>query len=78
MQDPKSDTFGSVICAIGFVGAYQMTVASIGLHYTKPISNPKIFQPITSIQSQLKSTLRIANNLDFVTEVESNQPLNSR
>lgn len=78
MRNAKSDPSASVICAIGFIGAYQMTVASIGLHYTKAISNPAIFQPFTSIQPQLSSTTRIANNLDFVTEVEKNQALNSR
>ncbi|KAL8824244.1 MAG: hypothetical protein Q9191_005192 [Dirinaria sp. TL-2023a] len=78
MRSTKSDPYGSVICAIGFIGAYQMTVASIGLHYTKAIENPALFQPFTSIQPQLKSTVRIANNLDFVTEVEANQALNSR
>lgn len=78
MQSAKSDPYAEIICAIGYVGAYQMVVVSIGLHYTKPVANPPIFRPFTAIQPQLKSTIRIGNNIDFVNEVESNQAKNSR
>ena len=78
MQSAKSDPYAEIICAIGYLGAYQSVVVSLGLHYTKPVVNPPIYQPFTSIQPQLKSTLRIGDNLDFVNEVEGNQPKNPR
>ena len=78
MRGSKSDLYGSVICAIGFVGVYQKVVVSIGLHYMKEVSDPVIFQPFTSIRPQLNSTIRIANHLDFATEIESKQPKDSR
>ena len=78
MRSAKSDPYAEIICAIGYLGAYQSVVVSIGLHYTKPMVNPPIFQPFTAIQPQLKNTMRIGNNIDFVNEVESNQAKNSR
>ena len=78
MQLSKSDPYAEIICAIGYVGAYQSVVVSIGLHYTQPVVNPPIFQAFTAIQPQLKNTMRIGYNIDFVNEVESNQAKNSR
>ena len=74
MQSSESDPFAEIICAIGFVGAYQSVVVSLGLHYTKPVENPLIFQPFKAIQPQLKNAMRIGNNIDFVNEAEGNQP----
>ena len=78
MQLSKSDPHAEIICAIGYVGAYKSVVVSIGLHYTKPVVNPPIFQPFTAIQPQLKNTMRLGDNIDFVNEVESNQAKNPR
>lgn len=41
-------------------------------------SNPPIFQPFTANQPQMKNTMRIGDNIDFVNEVESNQAKNPR
>ena len=78
MQLSKSDLYAEIICAIGYVGAYQSVVVSNGLHYTQPVVNPPIFQAFTAIQPQLQNTMRIGYNIDFVNEVESNQAKNSR
>ena len=78
MQSAESDPYAEIICAIGYVGAYQRVIVSLGLHYTKPVVNPPIFQPFTAIQPQLKNTMRVGDNLDFVQEVEGNQAKNPR
>ncbi len=78
MQSAKSDPYAEIICAIGYVAAYKSVVVSIRLHYAEPIANPPIFRPFTAIQPQLKNTMRIGNNIDFVNEVESNQAKTSR
>lgn len=49
MQSAKSDPYAEIICAIGYVGAYKSVVVSTGLHYTKAVANPPIFQPFTAI-----------------------------
>ena len=78
MQSAKSDPYAEIICAIGYVGAFNSVVVSVGLHYTKPIVNPPIFQTFTAIQPQLNNTVRIGDNIDFVNEVESKQARNTR
>ena len=78
MQSAKSDPYAEIICAIGYVGAFKSVVVSVGLHYTKAVANPPIFEPFTAIQPQLNSTMRIGENIDFVNEVESKQARNSR
>ncbi|KAL9124410.1 MAG: hypothetical protein Q9217_006252, partial [Psora testacea] len=78
MQLAKSDSNAEIICAIGYVGAYKSVIVSVGLHYTKPVANPSIFQPFTAIQPQLSNSIRIGENIDFVNEVESKQARNSR
>ena len=78
MQSAKSDPYAEIICAIGYVGVFKSVVVSVGLHYTKPVVNPPIFQPFTAIQPQLNNTMRIGDNIDFVNEVESKQARNSR
>ena len=72
MQSAKSDPYAEINCAIGDVGAYKSVVVSAGLHYTKAVANPPIFQPFTAIQPQLKNTIRIVYYIDCVNEVESN------
>ena len=78
IQSAKSDPYAEIICAIGYVGALKSVVVSVGLHYTKPVVNPPIFQPFTAIKPQLDNTMRIGDNIDFVNEVESKQAQNSR
>ena len=78
MQSARSDPYAEIICAIGYVGAAKSVVVSVGLHYTKPVVNPLIFQPFTAIQPQLNNTMRIGDNIDFVNEVESKQARSSR
>ena len=78
MQSAKSDPYAEIICAIGYVGAFKSVVVSVGLHYTKAVMNPPIFEPFMAIQPQLNDTMRIGDNIDFVNEVESKQARNSR
>ena len=78
MQSAKSDPYAEIICAIGYVGAFKGVVVSVGLHYTKQVVNPPIFQPFTATQPQLNNTMRIGDNIDFVNEVESKQARSSR
>ena len=78
MQSAKSDPYAEIICAIGYVGAFKSVVVSVGLHYTKAVVNPPIFEPFTAIEPQLNNTMRIGDNIDFVNEVESKQASNSR
>ena len=78
MQSAKSDLYAEIICAIGYVGAFKSVVVSVGLHYTKSVVNPPIFQPFMAIQPQLDNTMRIGDNIDFVNEVESIQAKSSR
>ena len=78
-MDPKNfDPHASMILAIGYTGAIGSIVVSDGIWYTKPVVNPPIFQPLTAIQPQLASTMRISNMSDFVHEEESLQAPNPR
>jgi hypothetical protein len=78
MTPANFDPYAEMICAIGYEGAIENFVVSNGIYYTKPIANPPVFQPFTSIQPQLGTTMRISNITDFVTEEASQQPANSR
>lgn len=78
MDQAKSDPHAAVICALGYVGAYDTVMISNGLHYTKPVKDPPILQPFTKIQPQLQNSMRISNNYDFMSEIESRQAQNFR
>lgn len=78
MTPMNFDPYAEMICAIGYLGATGGSLVSDGIYYTKPMANPPIFQPFTSIQPQLGNTMRISNIVDFVTEEESQQAVNSR
>ena len=71
------DRYAEMICAIGYLNSTGSFLVSNCIHCTKPVGNSPIFQPFTSIQPQLGSTLRISNIVDFVNE-ESQQAANSR
>ena len=78
-MDPNNfDPYAEMICAIGYEGATGSFLVSNGIYYTKPVTNPPIFQPFTSIQPQLGNTMRISNISDFVNEEEAQQAVNSR
>ena len=78
MDQAKSDPHATLICALGYVGAYDTVMVSNGLHYTKPVENPPILLPFTKIQPQLQNSMRISNNYDFMSEIESKQAQGSR
>ena len=40
MDQAKSDPHAAVICALGYVGAYDTVVVSNGLHYTETREEP--------------------------------------
>ena len=73
-----ADGDAEVICAVGYVELYKMVIANIGMHYIKGTENPDIFKAFTAIQPQMKSSLRVGGNLDFVKEVEANQAVDPR
>ena len=73
MDEAKSDPHATVICALGYVGAYDTVMVSNGLYYTKPVKEPPILLPFTKIQPQLQNTMRISNHYDFMREIESRQ-----
>ena len=78
-MDPSHfDPYAEMICAIGYDSAAGGYLVSNGIYYTKPVPNPPIFQPFTSIQPQLGNTMRISNISDFVSEEEGQQAANSR
>ena len=78
MVPKQADPFAEMICAIGYEAATHSFLVSDGIYYTKPVANPAIFQPFTSIQPQLGNTVRISNLSDFVAEEEAQQAINSR
>lgn len=61
------DEFASLIQSFGYNGATGIAIVN-GIVYTKPVSNPPTFQPLTAIQPQLFSTLRLSNLTDFTIE----------
>ena len=74
-RDPNA----ALIASLGYVGAYGLTIASNGLHYTKEgDTDPEVFRPFTSIQPQTSSSLRVGTNVDFVNEVERMQAPGAR
>lgn len=74
-RDPNA----ALIASVGYVGAYGLTIASNGLHYTKENDvNPKVFRPFLDIQPQLSNSSRTASNVDFVHEIESMQAVGAR
>lgn len=78
-MNPKAfDPYAEMICAIGYLGATGSFLVSNGIYYSKPVIDPPVFQPFTSIQPQLGNTMRISNISDFVIEEEKQQAFNSR
>lgn len=78
MAPENFDPYAEAVVAIGYEGAIGSYIVSDGLFYTKPVVNPPILQPFTSIQPQIGNTMRISNIVDFVTEEENQQAVNSR
>ena len=60
------DEFASLIQVFAFArgGFFPLTT----MDYTKPVENPPPFQPFTSLQPQLTSSIRISNLSDFTSE----------
>lgn len=78
MAPENFDPYAEMVFAVGYEGAIGSYLVSNGIFYTKPVVNPPIFRPFTSIQPQLGNTMRISNIVDFVTEEEEQQAVNSR
>ena len=79
MNAETRDPNAALIASLGYVGAYEMTLASNGLHYAKSgDTDPQVFRPFTSIQPQTSSSLRIGSLVNLVNEVESMQAPGSR
>ena len=78
MAPENFDPYAEMALAIGYESRIGSLVVSNGIFYTKPAVNPPIFRPFTSIQPQLSTTMRISDIVDFVTEEENQQAVNSR
>ncbi|KAL9106655.1 MAG: hypothetical protein Q9187_008534, partial [Circinaria calcarea] len=77
MQLANFDPNAELVQAIGYISGVGSLVSN-GIYYTKPIFNPPVFQPITDIQPQLGSSMRLSTVSDFVTETEQSQAINPR
>ena len=65
------DSNAVLIASLGYAGAYGITIASNGLHYTKESdTDPEVFGPFTNIQLQISNSLRVGSNVDSVNEFE--------
>lgn len=63
------DEYAAVIQSIGYSnGSYAVLN---NFQYTKPVTDPPVFQKITAIQPQLFNTLRTSNMTDFTDEQSS-------
>ena len=71
------DIYASLITNFAFTSA-QGYGALNNIEYTKPIVNPKVFQPLTSIEPQYASTMRISNLSDFANELTAFSPNGNR
>ena len=78
MKNSKADAHAHLFTAIGYVSAYASTVVSNGLYYNDAVENPDVFRPFTSIEPQIYSTLRVADNVNFTQEIETNQDKGAR
>lgn len=61
------DEYAVLIQSFGFSSTRGMAAVN-GIEYTKPVANPAVFHPFTSIQPQLASTMRISNLTDLTIE----------
>lgn len=77
MQPANFDPNAAVVQAIGYISGVGSLVSN-GIFYTKPVVNPPVLQPITGIQPQLGSSMRLSTMVDFVTEEEQAQAVNPR
>lgn len=73
-QPETYDDYSSLITTFSYSysGSQGTYAVATSLEYTKPVVNPSVFQPITSIPS-LASTMRITNMTDLSTESQSLQ-----
>lgn len=61
------DEYAALILSFSYVSSFGFLVSG-NIEYTRPVTNPSTFQPFTSIQPQLSSSMRISNQTDFTTE----------
>ena len=71
------DIYASLITSFAYTSAQGYAVVN-DIEYTKPIVNPEVFQPLTAIEPQYASTMRISNLSDFANELSSFSPNGNR
>lgn len=74
---PKYDIYGALINTHVFTASTGWLVVNI-MHYTKPVSNPSVFQNFTVIQPQIASSLRNASMTEFSAELSASNPVNAK
>ncbi|KJZ77352.1 hypothetical protein HIM_03076 [Hirsutella minnesotensis 3608] len=71
------DEYASLITTFAYSGARDVSVVVNNMEYTKPVANPPVFHPLSSL-TPLSSTQRITNMTDLVAETEANDASGSR
>ncbi len=66
------DDYASLIQVFAFArgGYFPLTT----MDYTKPVSNPPVFQPFTALEPQYTNSMRISNLSDFTSEAAKLSP----
>ncbi|KAL9122301.1 MAG: hypothetical protein Q9187_001149 [Circinaria calcarea] len=67
------DVYASLITNFAYASGQGYVVGN-NLEYTKPVVNPPVFQPLTGIEPQISSTMRISNLTDFTNELNTFSP----
>ncbi|KAI1308545.1 hypothetical protein F5Y03DRAFT_393392 [Xylaria venustula] len=76
-NDPANyDEFASLITTFAYSGTQDIQVVVNDMQYTKPLSNPPVFQNLTSMAAY-SSTQRVSNMSDFAAETDANDPKGS-
>ncbi|KAI0965082.1 hypothetical protein F4678DRAFT_453811 [Xylaria arbuscula] len=77
-NDPANyDEFASLITTFAYSGAQDIQVVVNDMQYTKPLSDPPVFQNLASMAAY-SSTQRISNMSDFAAETDANDPKGSK
>ncbi|RYC59909.1 hypothetical protein CHU98_g6289 [Xylaria longipes] len=73
-NEPKNyDEFASLITTFAYSGTQELQVVVNDMQYTKPLTNPPVFQSLASMAAY-SSTQRITNMSDLAAETEANDP----
>lgn len=74
MEPRNFDQHADMGYAVTFQNPGQVYAVADELYYVKPIENPPVYQPFTSINGSIANSLRTANVSSFVTEPTGKLP----